>query len=292
MAEEVEREGEKRLAGLLRAGRISDEAILDMVPLNRCVLETTEAVIVHSAWAWQRVRGLVNVPVARVPLAAPVPQLGSREEERRRLGLPPDTFLIATLGLVSPAKRLPSLLRAVAALPAVARHRARVLIVGFTPPEQETDLRALAASLGIAEAVHFTGRVPFEDFAAYARAADVCVQLRYPARGETSAALYRALGAGTACVVSDHGAMAEIPEGVALKVRTPEHETEDLTAALLRLHQQPALRAELEEKAVRYVAENHQVAQAARQYAAVIDLATARDKPCLPSGLGEPCAVR
>lgn len=292
LADEIEREGESQLARLLRAGRVSAEAVLDTVPLNRRILETAGAVVVHSAWAWQPVRRLVNVPVARVPLVASVPRLRSRDEERRRLGLPPDAYLIATLGLVSPAKRVPSLLRAAANLAPVVRRKTRVLIVGYTPPEQEAELRALAVSLGIADAVHFTGRVPFEDFAAYARAADVCVQLRYPTRGETSAALYRALGAGAACVVSDHGAMAEIPEGVALKIRTPEHETEDLTAALLRLHQQPALRAELGERAIRYIAENHQVEQAVRHYAAVIDLATARGRPCPLSTQGEPCAVR
>ena len=277
LAEEVRREGEDGLARRLQTGCISGEDILDAVPLNRRILEAADAVVVHSAWAWQRVRRVVDVPVARVPLAAPVPPLRSRNDERRHLGLPPDAFLIATLGLVSPAKRLPSLLRAVAALPVAVRQTARVVIVGFSPPEKENDLRALAASLGIAEAVYFAGRVPFEDFAAYARAADVCVQLRYPTRGETSAALYRALGAGAACVVSDHGATAEIPEGMALKVRAPGHEVEDLTAALLRLYQQPALRVELGERAVRYIAENHQVGQAAQQYAAMIELTSPRD---------------
>ncbi len=289
LADEVRREGEARLARLLRAGRVTGETVLDAVPLNRRILESAEAVIVHSAWAWQRVRRLVSVPVARVPLMAPVPQLQSRADERRRLGLPPDAFLIATLGLVSPAKRLPALLRAVAALSPSLRQQARVLVVGFAAPEQQAELHTLAESLGIVSMIHFTGRVSLDDFAAYARAADVCVQLRYPTRGETSAALYRALGAGAACVISEQGAMAEIPEGVALKVRTPEHEVEDLTAALLRLYQQPGLRAELGEAAGRYVAEHHQVAHVVQQYAAMIELATARDTACLPSSPGGLC---
>ncbi len=290
LAEEVRHEGEVRLARLLRAGRITGETVLDAVPLNRRILESAEAVIVHSAWAWQRVRQLVSVPVARVPLVATVPPLQSRaDERRRRLGLPSDAFLIATLGLVSPAKRLPALLRAVAALPPSLRQQARVLVVGSAAPAHQAELHTLAESLGIAAMIHFTGRVFLEDFAAYARAADVCVQLRYPTRGETSAALYRALGAGAACVISDQGAMAEIPEGVALKIQTPEHEVEDLTAILLRLYQQPALRAELGAAAIRYIAEHHQVAHVVRQYAAMIELATARDTACLPSSPGGLC---
>jgi glycosyltransferase involved in cell wall biosynthesis len=292
LADEVQREGEVRLAKLLRAGKVAEERILDEVPLNRRILESAEAVIVHSAWAWQRVRPLARVPVTRVPLVAPVPRLGAREDERRRLGLPLDAFLIATLGLVNPAKRLPALLRAVAALPPLIRQESRVLIVGFAAPERQAELRSLAESLGIGSMIHFVGRVSLEDFAGYARAADVCVQLRYPTRGETSAALYRALGAGAACVISNHGAMAEIPDEVAMKVRTPEHEVEDLTAALQRLYQQAELRAALGEAAVRYIAENHDVAAVVRQYAAMIERATARDTACLPSGRGELCATR
>src|SRR5262249_26773396 len=118
----------------------------------------------------------------------------------------------------------------------------------------------------------------FNDFAAYARAADVCVQLRYPTRGETSGALLRELAAGAACVVSDHGSIAELPEHVVLKVRTPDHEVNDLTAALRHLYQHPEDRTRRGEAAVHYVTEHHSLHSVVERYAGMIELTTARRK--------------
>jgi hypothetical protein len=100
------------------------------------------------------------------------------------------------------------------------------------------------------------------------------VQLRYPVRGETSAALYRALAAGGACVVSDQGPMAEVPDSVALKIRTPDHEVEDLTAALTRLHEDAATRAALGREALRHARQEHNLAAAVDRYAAAIEMVT------------------
>jgi hypothetical protein len=118
--------------------------------------------------------------------------------------------------------------------------------------------------------------VPFGDLPAYARAADVCVQLPYPARGETSAALLRELAAGAACIVFDQGSKAELPGGAVLKVRSPDHEVEDLTAALARLHDDPAARAALSQGALRSMREAHGMADAWMRYAAMIELTAAR----------------
>jgi glycosyltransferase involved in cell wall biosynthesis len=275
LADELEHDGALRQAAALRAGRTTPDAVVDQVPLNRRVLSWAGGVIVHSRWTWRRVRRLVDVPVAHVPHAASPPELRSRAEERRRLRLGADDFVVATLGFVGPPKRIGSLLRAVARLPGGLRHRTQVLVVGYAPPAEEKALRARADELGLTPHVQFRGRVALDDFAAYARAADVCVQLRYPTRGETSGALLRELAAGAACVVSDHGSIAELPEGVAVKVRTPDQEVPDLAAALTRLARQPAERTRLGEAARRYVRERHGFALVAERFAALIELAAA-----------------
>jgi glycosyltransferase involved in cell wall biosynthesis len=279
LADELEREGETKLAADVRSQRITEDAVLEYAPLNRRILALAGAVIVHSAWTWQRVRQLVRVPVARIPHSAPVSVLQSQirpAEERQRLGLPLNRFLVATLGFVGPPKRIDSLLRAVARLPARIRQTTDVLVVGQATPAQQSTLLALAEELEMAAAVHFTGRVPFDDFATYARAADVCVQLRYPTRGETSGALLRELGAGAACVISDHGSIAEVPDDIALKVRTPNHEVEDLTATLQFLYDHPDRRQQLGAAAVRYVKEQHNIQHVVQRYAAMIELTAAQ----------------
>jgi glycosyltransferase involved in cell wall biosynthesis len=132
-------------------------------------------------------------------------------------------------------------------------------------------LADLAERLGLDAAVRWTDHVPLEDFSAYARAADVCVQLRYPSNGETSAALLRALAAGAACVASDQGPMLELPSQAVWKVRSPHREVDDLTAALTRLHDHPRQRAGLAEAARRYAAEHLDPGRSAALYVAVID---------------------
>jgi glycosyltransferase involved in cell wall biosynthesis len=272
LAEELEFEGEKKLARAWRAGAVTDLEVLDQCPLNRRILAAAGAVIVHSTWSWQRVRRLVSVPVARVPQAAPVPLLKPGAQMRTRLNLPRDTFIVATLGFVGPPKRIPSLFHAVAALPMAIRQHTLVLVVGYAAKEVQAQLRDLAEQIGIASMVRLVGRVPLEDFAAYARAADVCVQLRYPTRGETSAALLRELAAGAVCVISNYGSIAEIPDGVVLKVRTPDHEVVDLTAILQRLYEHPEKRTALREAAVNYVRQYHDVKQVVQHYQAMIEL--------------------
>jgi glycosyltransferase involved in cell wall biosynthesis len=275
--EELDREGEPALAARVRTIPSGDlPEIPPRVAMNRRILGSAEAVLVHSAWTWQRVRAGVDVPVARVPLHVAAPPRGDPSAERARLGLPADRFVVSSLGWVSPAKRLESLFRAVAQLPAGLRDRSLVVIVGAALPEERERLGALAGQLGIAALVRWVGYVPLEELSAYARAADICVQLRFPPQGETSAALLRALAVGAACVISDQGAMAEVPAEAALRVRSPDHEVEDLSAALIRLSEDRAARGQLGRAALRYIREQHSVAAIVQSYTAMIHMAALR----------------
>jgi glycosyltransferase involved in cell wall biosynthesis len=276
LAEELDVDGEKELAAALRRRVLTEGDILERAPLSRRLLGAAGAVVVHSTWTWQRVRKLVDVPVIRIPQAVPVPALTAPAALRERLALDPNAFIVATLGLVGRAKRISSLLTAMAGLPESVRRMTQLLIVGPAPDELQEEYLALAGELGIGRLVRFLGKVALEDLGAYARAADVCVQLRFPTRGETSAALLRALAAGAACITSDHGSIAELPPDVAVKVRTPQHEVEDVKAALMNLHDKPALRAALGEAAVRHVQEHHHHRQVVKQYGALIELLAAQ----------------
>lgn len=274
--EELAFEGEECLRATLRSGTISKWDVMQFSPLNRRILAGVEGVIVHSQWTWERTRGRTPSVATRIPHHVSLPQLGTRAAERDRLQIPQDAFIIATLGIVGEPKRVPSLLRAVAQLPMATRGRSQVLVVGECPAGLRQELGMLADDLGISSLVRFLGRVAFSDFTAYARAADVCVQLRYPTRGETSGALLRALSAGAACVVADCGSIAELPHEVAWKVRTPDYEVEDLAGALQRLYQDPGLRDTLGQAALRFVSEHHEIRSVAAQYAATIDTNIAR----------------
>lgn len=271
-AEELEYEGEAELAAQAHAGKLGIGAAAEIHPFNRRVLRAADGILVHSEWSAKRVRERVGVPVATVPLAVQPPRLLTQAHERKRLGLPADDFLICTLGQVGPYKRVASLLHATARLPFAAR----LLVVGEPSGTHGEELRALSCSLGLEARVAFLGRVPLDSLAAYARACDVCVQLRHPTRGENSAVVNRALFAGAACIVSNDGPISELPHSVACTVRSPDFEVEDLVRALSRLRAEPNARRALGTAAARYAEEHFHPARVAERYADFIEQMSAR----------------
>jgi glycosyltransferase involved in cell wall biosynthesis len=137
------------------------------------------------------------------------------------------------------------------------------------------ELMELAQSLGLADQITFTGRVAAEDFSAYAHAADLCVQLRHPTRGESSAALLQALAAGAPCLVSASGPAEDIPAEVALRIRPGQFEVNDLVAAFVRLFQDGEERRRLGEASVAYARETHSLPIVVPKYEEAIERAIA-----------------
>ncbi len=259
--------GDDQLADWCRTGRVDRAAGLELAGFRREVLERSAYVVVHSPFAWRLVRQEAAVPVAIVPLLAADPGPTDRPADRRRFGFAPADFVVVTLGHIGPSKRLPSVVAACGRLPAEVQRRTRLVHVGHSSPHDHGELRAVAARAEFAGRVEFRGYVPLDDLAAYAAAADVCAQLRYPSRGESSAALMRAMAAGAACVTSDQGSMGDLPNTAVLKVRSPGREVDDLTAHLTRLAARPAERDRLAAEARRYALAAHGPAAVAAGYA-------------------------
>ena len=86
------------------------------------------------------------------------------------------------------------------------------------------DLEGEARRAGVADRVHVMGFVSFEDFEAAIAAVDLCLNLRYPTAGETSASLLRVLAAGRPAIVSDYAQFADLPPEVALRVPLGDEE--------------------------------------------------------------------
>ncbi len=148
-------------------------------PMSLAVAGDAAAVVVHS----RLVRGALlrerpHVPVFEIPhLVAPAP-VHERREARDALGLPRDRVVAATLGIVTPAKRIGKLLEGLALLPAGRRP---LLVVGGAVGADDP-LLASVRELGLEGDVRFTGYLADGDFWRLARAADVCVNLLYTSR--------------------------------------------------------------------------------------------------------------
>jgi len=187
-----------------------------LFPARRAFLDRAAMVIVHSRWAAAEVaRDLPGMPVARVGLAVADPGPVDRGALRARLGIAPDSVLLAHLGFLTPDKGLVEVLGALAAARA-GGVPARLLMVGEGGHREA--VTAAAARIGLAEAAGFTGWVAPEEFAPLPAAADLGVALRDPSAGETSAAAVRFFACGTPVAVTGVRQFLEWPEAAAPRV--------------------------------------------------------------------------
>jgi hypothetical protein len=128
------------------------------------------------------------------------------------------------------------------------------------------DARSVVERAGLAEVVTITGYVSRADFEDYVAAADVCLNLRHPTAGETSASLLRLLGAGRPTLVTASGSFTELPPGVAAQV-DPDASEDDLILAYCRLlAERPDIATAMGATAREYVARNHTLDGAALGY--------------------------
>jgi glycosyltransferase involved in cell wall biosynthesis len=131
------------------------------------------------------------------------------DEVRRELGAGPADLLVGTVGRVHPRKDVATFLRAGAIL-AQLRQDLRLAVVGSAEAPEEVryarELRALAASLGIADRVVWAGAR--RDMPRVLKALDVFVLCsRNEGFGRVVA---EAMVAGTPVVASNEGAMPEL----------------------------------------------------------------------------------
>ncbi|MDW8405970.1 glycosyltransferase family 4 protein [Chloroflexus sp.] len=252
-------EGE-HIAQLMIRSRFSEAAF--SFPCNEDVLAAAKAVVGHSRYLLERVAALrPDLPRGHVPMGVPLPPLIDRNEARRRLGISLEQPLLATFGHINAWKRIEPTLRALAALRSEGIDAHCVLVGSISP---NYDLKSVIQRLGLQAAVTVTGYVERAQFEDYVAATDVCLNLRYPTAGETSASLLRLLGAGKPTLVSAVDAFCELPPDVAAQVDVDANETDLIVAYCRRLLRDPALAAALGARARAYVAANHTLPGAAQ----------------------------
>jgi glycosyltransferase involved in cell wall biosynthesis len=244
----------RRLARLKVLGVASDfEKFL--FPLSAHLVRGARGVVVHSLDARDRLvtAGAADVTMEVIPhhAGAPPPQVEGidRSEARRRLGLPPEAFLVGHLGFLTLPKQPGALVAGFARLHR-ERPDARLLMVGAD--HTGGALERTSRRLGVHHAVVSTGYVDLSAFYLNLKALDVVVNLRYPTAGESSGTFARALAEGRATIVNNYGSFAEVPRDVALKVEIDGDQAAELGEHLVRLAREPELRSALETNARDY----------------------------------------
>jgi glycosyltransferase involved in cell wall biosynthesis len=230
--------------------RIGGGRLLYDYPLYEHLVARCRLTLVHSTTAREEILDRCpGADVRRIRMGIPLPPIVSREEARKKLGLPREGLLLASFGLVTPEKRIPVALRALKRLK-VAGVRATYALVGGAVPHY--DPLAEARELEISDDVRVVGRVAEDDFSLYAFASDVCLNLRYPSAGETSATLLRLLACGRPVVVTDQCSARDFPDDVVARSRL-EGDEDGLYCDLMDLLRAEGRRERLSESARRFV---------------------------------------
>lgn len=246
------------------------DASLFALPAHRRLLASQRGILVHSEWAaaWLR-EEIPGLAVRAVPMGVPLgkpPDPTSGRAFRRRHDLPEDAPLLGSFGFQTPIKRTEVVIRTLARPEMKEIH---LVVAGEMAPS--LPLAETARLAGVENRVHFLGFLPFDEFEDAIAATDICLNLRYPTAGETSASLLRILAVGKPSVVSDFAQSADLPSDVVVKVPLGEDEESALASRLAELLAHRDGLRDLGQAARDHVRRNHDPARAATVMAEALD---------------------
>jgi len=212
-------------------GRVWETDEVVRFPLFEEVTRCALGIITHSEFFKQRVEACFAGPVVRIPLAY---DAGTNRPEisRQQLGVKDDQILIVTIGHVNPNKQIERVIDAISRLGA-ASPPIVYAILGPALPDYERKLKAAAKARGLTDSIRFLGQVPDELLSGYLSAADICINLRFPAMEGASASVIEEMLFGKPVIVTNTGFFAELPDDCVVKVRADRDA--DLTSALKEL---------------------------------------------------------
>jgi glycosyltransferase involved in cell wall biosynthesis len=254
-----------------------DERYFQYAMLKR-VAERSRAVIVHNPAAARTVREHVpGAHVVEIPhLFAPPPLPPEVEVLRYResLGLDQGAFVFGIFGYLRESKRLVSVLEAFAALHRDFPRTALVIAGQFVSTDLE---RAVAPDLQRAGQI----RLPFlsdREFWLAAGMVDACINLRYPAAGESSGIAVRMMGIGKPVLVTDSEEYARVPEGACIRIAAGPAERDSLLLHMAMLASIAGVAEAVGDQAAAHIASCHGLPGVAARYWEVLNGAITRGR--------------
>jgi len=255
--------------GLLAWARKGAEAAVWTYPCNLSVLSRAQGIIVHSEHARQLVREWFGLPAeswAVIPQLRRMPEIISREDAKRALGIPAKMFLVCSFGFLAKTKLNDLLAEGWLASGLAGRKDCLLVFVGG-----DGDGKAYQFDNSSSSNIRATGYLGKDDYERYLSAADVGVQLRGTlSRGETPRSVFDCMAHGLATVVTANPVLTDLPADSVVTL-SEDSRVDELAAALERLHRDPQYRAELGSRAQRYVRDRLDPALCAKRYADAVE---------------------
>ena len=242
--------------------------------LLRRAVENARAVIVHNpgAAAIAREHGATNIHVIPhffeshdLPDAAATQRF--RQSLGPSLGVEPAVTLFGIFGYLRESKRLLPCIDAFRRLHAV-RPSTALLIAGDVV---SGDLSRQLANQPAHPAIHRIGHLPDANFRLAAAAVDCCLNLRYPAAGETSGIAIRLMGIGKPVIVTEGPETLDIPPTACLRVPPGPDEAAVLFDQMALVAEFPAIAKAVGDQAATCIRTKHSLQNAAQHYWQVIE---------------------
>ena len=236
----------------------------------------------RSSFAFPVTQGALEVlrakgyqhPAEVLPLAIDFglyhPDLESKSEQRARLGISPDRFVLGYVGRLVEEKGLNTLFEALDQLKGVAWE---LVLIGSGPFEGMLRQKAEKINAGNGS-VRFIGYVPHEETPLWLRAFDVLVlpsETRGNWKEQFGRVLIEAMACGTAVIGSSSGEIPNVIQATGGGRIFPERDAAALAQDLNLLVGSPEMLRSLEYQGQRSVAELYDQKRLVRKFAAVID---------------------
>ena len=181
---------------------------------------------------------------------------------RQSLGVPAHEFFFGVFGYLRETKRLFAVLRAFNRL-RLTRPDTRLLIAG---PFVSSDLARAASPLLAAPGIVRLPYLAERDFWRAALAVDACINLRYPAAGETSGIAIRLMGVAKPVLLTDGEENSRYPQTACLRIEPGVAEEDSLWHHMFLLTSMKECAGEIGLRASGHIVERHQAVRIAEQY--------------------------
>ncbi len=238
-------------------------------PANKRILNNAKGVIVHSQFIGNLINSIIpDLPICFVPLHTSEIEMITLEEKRnlkRKYNIPDNKVIFASFGFVTEAKRIDVILRCMKKIIDNNNENFIYLIVG-EEAKGVYEMSKYIKQLGLSDNARYLGFVELEELKDYIRLSDVCINLRYPTSGETSASLIRILGMGKPALVTNIGSFSEMPDEFCIKTNPGENEENEIYSIIQHLLEYPAEVTSKGKAAYNYVAHNHTLKGSAIKY--------------------------
>jgi len=233
-----------------------------LYPLNEEIVEYAKALIVHSNFVKERIQKTTKKPVVKINQHGYSIKTFDTDKIRKELGIGREGILVLSTGFVSKNRRYNLIL---SALSEMKNPKLKYVITG---KDRGNILDNIMQDNY--DNVILKGHLSLEELEGLIDASDICINLRYPTMGESSASLLRMMGYGKPILVTNFGSYAEIPDYCVIRINPDIDEKEMIKRFVNELISDVDFRLSVGREASEYVKEECSIEKCTEEYARFI----------------------